>query len=155
MTLISNCICLFIISRTLVYRFASSLSVYPCSFTRSPFKDGSWDTQIAVAWEPISILIRNKRSPVGQIIGLDVLRPGELAEYDLILALDYLLLIDIVLPQQTQRIRHDRDLNWCVSCCIPTVWAHAQYVKARSHETGCLLRAQLSRLRVRFGTFQF
>lgn len=54
-------------------------------------------TQIAVAREPIPILIRDKRSPIGQIIGLDVFRPGEFAEYDLILALDYLLLIDIVL----------------------------------------------------------
>jgi len=48
------------------------------------------------------------RSPVSQIIGLHVLWPGELAEYDLIFAFDYLFLVNIVLPQQTQRVRHGR-----------------------------------------------
>lgn len=47
-------------------------------------------------------------SPISQVIGLHVLRPGELAEYDLVLAFDYFLLIDIILPQQTQRVRHGR-----------------------------------------------
>lgn len=47
-------------------------------------------------------------SPVSQIIGLDIFRPRELSEDDLVLALDDLLLVDVVLAQQTQRVGHGR-----------------------------------------------
>lgn len=125
-------ICLFIISGTLVH--TDSLSLLLSTLAPSLVLPLKMEVeQIVLARETIPTLDSDEHSPVGQIIGLDVLRPGELAEYDLILSLDYLLFIDIVLPQQTQRIRHDCELMYPA-----TLRAHAQNgvsnVKARSHD---------------------
>lgn len=94
--------CLFIIFHALVHRISlSSISLSPALALKMAVE------HIATARSGAETqTFPNVRSPVSQVVGLDVLRPGELAEYDLVLAFDYLLLVDIILPQQTQRIRH-------------------------------------------------
>lgn len=51
---------------------------------------------------------RPRRSPPDDIVGLDVLRPGELAEDHLVALHHDLLLLRVVLPQHAQHVRHLR-----------------------------------------------
>lgn len=53
-------------------------------------------------------LRRPRRSPPDDIVGLDVLRPGELAEDHLVALHHDLLLLRVVLPQHAQHVRHLR-----------------------------------------------
>lgn len=89
---------------------------FPLSFFLSPVSPSSLALALKMAVEqratargaaPRTANVPKRHLPISQVIGPHVFRPGELAEYDLVLTFDYFLLVDIILPQQTQRIRHD------------------------------------------------